>query len=249
MKILVPIKRVLDPYMKVKVKSDGSGVDLNGAKMTINPFCEIALEEAIRLKDKGIANEVMVVTVGEQKAKEQLRAALAMGADQAIQVQVEDTLEPLIVAKILVEVVKQQSPHVLIFGKQSIDGGYNQTGQMVATLLGWPQATFISEITHNGDALTSKREVDEGIETLHVKIPAVLTCDLRLNEPRITGLPQIMQAKSKPLEVLDIADLGVDLTPRTERLEVMEPAVRQAGVIVDSVQVLVEKLRHEAKVI
>lgn len=249
MKILVPIKRVLDPYMKVKVKSDGSGVDLNGAKMTINPFCEIALEEALRLKEKGIANDVIVVTVGEQKSKDQLRAALAMGADQAIQVQVEDTPEPLIVAKILTAIVKKESPHILIFGKQSIDGGHNQTGQMVATLLGWPQATFISEVELNGDALSSKREVDEGLETTHVKIPAVLTCDLRLNEPRMTSLPQIMKAKSKPLEVISMDDLGIDLTPHTKRLKIMEPHRRQAGVIVDSVQVLVEKLRNEAKVI
>ena len=249
MKILVPIKRVLDPYMQVRVKLDGSGVDLSGAKMAINPFCEIAVEEAIRLKQQGIATEIIVVSVGDTKCQEQLRSALAMGADRAIQVQSDTELEPLACAKVLAQVVKQISPHLVIFGKQTIDGGNNQTGQMVATLLGWAQSTFISSVTVNGNALKTTREVDEGIETTHVKIPAVLTCDLRLNVPRFTSLPQIMQAKSKPLDTIAISDLGVDISPRTQVLKITAPPQRSAGIKVHSVSELLEKLKTEAKVL
>lgn len=249
MKILVPIKRVLDPYMRVKVKLDGTGVDINGAKMAINPFCEIALEEAIRLKEKGIATEIIAVSVGDEKSEEQLRSALAMGADRAVLVQTDESLEPLALAKTLVAVVKHHSPHLVICGKQTIDGGHSQTGQMMSALLGWSQATFISSVECTDNALKTTREVDEGIETLHVKIPAVLTCDLRLNEPRYTGLPQMMMAKSKPLDTIDISTLGVDTTKRTHTIKIMEPPQRQAGVKVDSVQELVAKLRNEAKVL
>ena len=249
MKILVPIKRVLDPYMKVRVKLDGSGVDLNGVKMSMNPFCEIAMEQAIRLKEKGTATEVIAVTAGGEKCQQQLRAGLAMGADTAIHIHTDTELEPLALAKALVQVVKQVSPHLVIFGKQTIDGGNSQTGAMVATLLGWPQSTFISSVEVVDNTLKTTREVDEGIETTLVKIPAVLTCDLRLNEPRFTSLPQIMKAKSKPLQVIPIAELGVDTTPRTQTLHIAEPPKRSAGVKVDTVAALMEKLKHEAKVL
>ncbi len=247
MKILVPIKRVLDPYMKVRVKLDGTGVDLNGVKMSMNPFCEIAMEEAIRLKEKGIATEIIAVTVGDDKCQEQLRAGLAMGADTAIHVQTDKELEPLALAKVLVQVVKKVSPHLVIFGKQTIDGGNSQTGPMVATLLGWPQSTFISSVEVGNNALKTTREVDAGIETIHVRIPAVLTCDLRLNTPRFTSLPQIMKAKSKPLETLLVADLGVDIAPRTQVINITEPPKRTAGIKVDTVAQLIEKLTTEAK--
>lgn len=249
MKIIVPIKRVLDPYVQVQVKLDGSGVDLNGAKMSINPFCEIAVEQAIRLREQGLASQVIVVSVGGDKCQEQLRSALAMGADSAIHVNAPDTLESLAIAKTLVAVVKQHNPHMLIFGKQTIDGGNNQTGQMVATLLGWSQSTFVSSITPNDGYLTTTREVDEGIETIHIKVPCVLTCDLRLNTPRFTGLPQMMQAKKKPLDVIAIADFGIDTTPRTEILSVNEPKQRSVGIRVDSVSDLIDKLKNEAKVL
>lgn len=249
MKIIVPIKRVLDPYVQVQVKLDGSGVNLDGAKMSINPFCEIAVEQAIRMREQGLASEVVVVSVGGDKCSEQLRSALAMGADSAIHVHAPDDLEPLSIAKSLVAIVKQHNPHMLIFGKQTTDGGNNQTGQMVATLLGWGQATFISSITPNDGYITTTREVDEGIETTHIKIPCVLTCDLRLNDPRFTGLPQMMQAKNKPLDTITIADLGIDTTPRTKILSVTAPKPRTAGVKVENVAELIDKLKNEAKVL
>ena len=249
MKILVPVKRVIDAYVSIRVKSDGSGVDTDNVKMSLNPFCEIALEEAIRLKESGTASEVVLVSVGSPSIDTVIRSGLAMGADRAIRVDADDNLEPLAIAKLLKVVVEQEEAGMVIAGKQSIDGDNNQTGQMLAALLGWPQATFASEVIVDGSDLKVTREVDGGLETISLSLPAVITSDLRLNEPRYPTLPNIMKAKKKPLDVIALADTGVDVTNRQTVLSVMPPEERSAGVIVGSVDELVEKLKNEAKVI
>jgi electron transfer flavoprotein beta subunit len=243
MKILVPVKRVIDYNVKPRVKADGSGVDLANVKMSMNPFDEIAVEEALRLKEKGAATEVVVVSIGPAKATETLRTGLAMGADRAILVQTDDEVEPLAVAKILKAIAEAEQPGLVILGKQAIDDDSNQTGQMLAALMGRPQGTFAGEVTVEGDSVTVKREVDAGIETVKLKLPAIVTTDLRLNEPRYASLPNIMKAKSKPLDTKTPADFGVDTAPRLKTLKVVEPAVRQAGVKVADVDELVGKLK------
>ncbi len=249
MKALVCVKRVLDPQVKARVKSDGSGVDLANAKMTMNPFCENALEEALRLREAGTVEEIVVVSVGGGKTEETLRHGLAMGGDRAIQVVTEDSLEPLAIAKVLKHIVEQESPGVVLFGKQAIDSDANQTAQMTAALLGWSQATFASELKIEGDTATVTREVDAGLETISVKMPAVVSADLRLNEPRYVKLPDVMKAKRKPLDKIELDSLGIDTANRLTTLNVVEPEGRQAGIVVGSVGELVEKLRNEAKVI
>jgi electron transfer flavoprotein beta subunit len=243
MKVLVPVKRVLDYNVKPRVKADGSGVDLANVKMSMNPFDEIAVEEAIRLKEKGAVTEIVVVSIGEPKAQDTLRTALAMGADRAILVTSDTKVEPLGVAKLLAKIVKEEQPQLVILGKQAIDDDNNQTGQMLAGLLGWGQGTFASKVELAGDAVTVTREVDGGLETDTFKLPAIVTTDLRLNEPRYASLPNIMKAKSKPLATRTAADLGVDVTPRLTTVSVAEPAKRQAGVKVADVDALVDKLK------
>ncbi|MCW2338932.1 electron transfer flavoprotein beta subunit [Sphingobium sp. B2D3A] len=243
MKILVPVKRVLDYNLKPRVKADGSGVDLANVKLSMNPFDEIAVEEAIRLKEKGVASEIVAVSIGEAKAQETLRTALAMGADRAILITHEGVAEPLAVAKLLKAIVDEEQPGLVILGKQAIDDDSNQTGQMLAALLGWAQGTFASKVEVSGDTANVTREVDGGLETVALKLPAIVTTDLRLNEPRYASLPNIMKAKSKPLAQKTPADYGVDMTPRLTTLTVTEPAKRQAGVKVNSVDELVEKLK------
>jgi electron transfer flavoprotein beta subunit len=244
MKILVPVKRVIDYNVKPRVKSDGTGVDLANVKMSMNPFDEIAVEEAIRLKEKGVATEIVAVSVGPQKAQETLRTALAMGADRAILVQTDDEVEPLAVAKILKGIADEEQPGLVILGKQAIDDDSNQTGQMLAALLGRPQGTFASEVTVEGDSVTVKREVDGGLETVKLSLPAIVTTDLRLNEPRYASLPNIMKAKSKPLATKTPADYGVDTAPRLKTLKVSEPPVRSAGIKVPDVDTLVAKIKE-----
>jgi electron transfer flavoprotein beta subunit len=244
MKIIVPVKRVIDYNVKPRVKTDGTGVDLANVKMSMNPFDEIAVEEAIRLKEKGVATEIVAVSVGPQKAQETLRTALAMGADRAILVQTDDEVEPLAVAKILKAIVAEEQPGLVILGKQAIDDDSNQTGQMLAALLGRPQGTFASAVTVEGDSVTVTREVDGGLETVKLALPAIVTTDLRLNEPRYASLPNIMKAKSKPLAAKTPADYGVDTTPRLKTLKVGEPPVRQAGIKVADVDALVAKLKE-----
>ena len=243
MKILVPVKRVIDYNVRPRVKADGSGVDLANVKMSMNPFDEIAVEEAIRLKEKGAATEIVAVSIGPAKAQETLRTALAMGADRAILVQTDDEVEPLAVAKILKGVVEEEQPGMVLMGKQAIDDDSNQTGQMLAALLGRPQGTFASKVDVEGDHVTVTREVDGGLETVRLALPAVVTTDLRLNEPRYASLPNIMKAKSKPLANKTPADYGVDTAPRLKVTHVAEPPVRQAGEKVGSVDELVEKLK------
>jgi electron transfer flavoprotein beta subunit len=243
MKLLVAVKRVIDYNVKPRVKMDGSGVDLANVKMSMNPFDEIAVEEAIRLKEKGAATEIVVVSIGPAKAQETLRTALAMGADRAILVQTEEEVEPLAVAKILKGIAGEENPDLIILGKQAIDDDSNQTGQMLAALLGWPQGTFASKVEPIGNNLNVTREVDGGLETVALSTPAVVTTDLRLNEPRYASLPNIMKAKSKPLAVKSPGDYGVDVAPRLETLKVNEPPKRQAGIKVDSVDELVGKLK------
>ena len=249
MKILVPIKRVVDYNVKVRPKADESGVDLNNVKMAINPFCEIAVEEAVRLKEAGSATEIIAVTVGAENAQEQLRTALALGADRAILVETDLEVEPLGISKVLKAVVEKESPNLIIMGKQAIDGDNNQTGQMLAALMNYPQATFASELKIEGEKAVVTREVDGGLQTISINLPAVVTSDLRLNEPRYASLPNIMKAKQKPLEVIKSDDLGVDLNPRISTLKVSPPPEREAGIIVESVDQLVEKLKNEARVI
>ncbi len=244
MKIIVPVKRVIDYNVKPRVKSDGTGVDLANVKMSMNPFDEIAVEEAIRLKEKGVATEIIAVSVGPAKAQETLRTALAMGADRAILVTVEEDVEPLAVAKILKGIADEEAPGLVILGKQAIDDDCNQTGQMLAALMGRPQGTFASEVTVDGDSVTVKREVDGGLETVKLAMPAIVTTDLRLNEPRYASLPNIMKAKSKPLANKTPADYGVDVAPRLKTLKVAEPPVRQAGIKVADVDALVAKLKE-----
>ena len=242
MKILVPVKRVVDYNVKIRVKSDQTGVDLANVKMSMNPFDEIAVEEAVRLKEKGAATEVVVVTVGPAQAQDTLRTALAVGADRAILVKAEGRIEPLAVAKILKGVVEAESPGLVILGKQAIDDDCNQTGQMLAALLGWPQGTFASKIATGDDKVEVTREIDGGLQTVALKLPAVVTTDLRLNEPRYASLPNIMKAKKKPLDEKSPGDYGVDVTPRLEVLKVTEPPVRKGGGKVASVAELVQKL-------
>jgi electron transfer flavoprotein beta subunit len=243
MKILVPVKRVIDYNVKPRVKADGTGVDLTNVKMSMNPFDEIAVEEALRLKEKGVATEVIAVSVGPAKAQETLRTALAMGADRAILVQTDDEVEPLAVAKILKGVADAETPGLVILGKQAIDDDSNQTGQMLAALMGRPQGTFANEVTVDGDHVTVKREIDGGLETVKLAMPAIVTTDLRLNQPRYASLPNIMKAKSKPLDTKTPADFGVDTAPRLKTLKVSEPPVRQAGIKVADVDELVAKLK------
>ena len=249
MRVLVPIKRVVDFNVKIRLKPDGSGVDLANVKMSMNPFDEIAIEEAIRLREAKVATEVVAVSIGPQKAQETLRTALAMGADRAILVKTEVAIEPLTVAKILAHIAGQEKPEIIILGKQAIDDDANQTGQMLAGLLDWPQGTFASKIAPADGQLRVTREVDGGLQTVLLKLPAVLTTDLRLNEPRYASLPNIMKAKSKPLAEIDAATLGIDLEPRIKIVKTQEPGARKAGVKVASVAELVAKLRDEAGVI
>ncbi|MGB0126962.1 MAG: electron transfer flavoprotein subunit beta/FixA family protein [Rhodocyclaceae bacterium] len=249
MKILVPVKRVLDYNVKARVKSDGSGVDLANVKMSMNPFDEIAVEEAVRLKEAGVATEVVALSCGVTACQETLRTALALGADRAILVETDAELQPLAVAKLVKAIADKEQPQLILCGKQAIDDDSNQTGQMTAALLGWAQATFASKVVIADGAATVTREVDGGLETLKVKLPAVVTTDLRLNEPRYATLPNIMKAKKKPLETLKPEALGVDVAPRLTTLKVAEPPQRKAGVRVSDVAQLVEKLKNEAKVI
>ncbi|MBM3595501.1 MAG: electron transfer flavoprotein subunit beta/FixA family protein [Alphaproteobacteria bacterium] len=243
MKILVPVKRVIDYNVKPRVKSDGTGVDLANVKMSMNPFDEISVEEAIRLKESGRAEEIVAVSIGPAKAQETLRTALAMGADRAILVETDDEVEPLAVAKILKAIADEEQPGLVILGKQAIDDDSNQTGQMLAALLGRPQGTFANEVTIEGDSVTVKREVDGGLETVKLSLPAVITTDLRLNEPRYASLPNIMKAKKKPLDVKTPGDYGVDIAPRLKTHKVAEPPVRQAGIKVADIDELVAKLK------
>lgn len=249
MKILVTAKRVVDYNVNIRVLADQSGVDLNNVKMSVNPFDEIAIEEAVRLKEAGKAEEVIVVSVGVSQCQEQLRTALALGADRGILVETDEALQPLGIAKALKAVIDKEAPGLIITGKQAIDGDNSQTGQMLAALAGLAQATFASEIDLGEDSATVTREIDGGLETITVKLPAIVTTDLRLNEPRYASLPNIMKAKKKPIDVMTPADLGVDVSPRVKTLKVEPPAERAAGIKVDSVEVLVDKLRNEAKVI
>jgi electron transfer flavoprotein beta subunit len=249
MKVLVPIKRVVDANVKVRVKADGTGVELANVKMAMNPFDEIAVEEAVRLKEAGAATEIVAVSCGLQACQETLRTALALGADRAILVETDAELQPLAVAKLLKAIVGKESPQLVIMGKQAIDDDNNQTGQMLAALLGWPQATFASKVKLEGGGAQVTREVDGGLETVAIKLPAVVTTDLRLNEPRYVTLPNIMKAKKKPLETLKPDALGVDVAPRVVTLKVEEPPKRKAGVKVADAKALVEKLKNEAKVI
>ena len=249
MKVLVPVKRVIDYNVKVRVKADETGVELANVKMSMNPFDEISIEEAIRLKEAGTVEEVVAVSIGVQQCQETIRTALAMGADRGIHVLHDGDLEPLVVAKILKELADKEGPSIIIVGKQAIDDDSNQTGQLLAALLGWGQATFVSKIDIDGENIKATREVDGGLETLTVKIPAVLTTDLRLNEPRYASLPNIMKAKKKPIEQVTPDELGVDPSNRLQVLKVSEPPSREAGVKVSDVGELVDKLRNTAKVI
>ena len=249
MKVLVTAKRVIDPYVKVRVKSDGTGVETANVKMTINPFCEIAVEQAVRMKEAGIVTEIVVVSVGVAQSQETLRTAMAMGADRGILVESAQEIQPLAVAKILKAIVDKEQPRLVIMGKQAIDDDSNQCGQMLAALLGWPQATHISSVTVAADSAQITREIDGGLEKLTVNLPAVVTADLRLNEPRYVTLPNIMKAKKKPLENIKPEVLGVDIAPRLKTLKVQEPSSRSAGVKVADVKELVAKLKNEARVI
>lgn len=249
MKILVPLKRVVDYNVKVRPLPDNSNVDLNNVKMSVNPFCEIALEEAVRIKEAGNAEEVIAVTVGKTESQEQLRTALALGADRAILVETESLLEPLAIAKVITKIVDEEKPDLIILGKQAIDGDNNQTGQMLGALLDYPQATNASEVVLDENSVTVTREIDGGLQTLKLNKPAIVTTDLRLNEPRYASLPNIMKAKKKELTVKNVSELGLDISARTELLSVELPPSRDAGIIVESVDELVDKLKNEAKVI
>ena len=249
MKVLVPVKRVVDANVKVRVKPDNTGVDLTNVKMAVNPFCEIAIEEAVRLKEAGTATEVVAVAVGTSVCQEQLRTCLALGADRAVLIETDEEVQPLGVAKALKALQDQENAELVIFGKQSIDGDNSQTGQMFAALAGMPQATFASVVTPEDGKLSVTREIDGGLQTISVSLPAVVTTDLRLNEPRYASLPNIMKAKKKPLDTMSTADLGVDVTPSVEVLSVEPPAERQAGIKVETVDELVDKFKNEVKVI
>ena len=249
MKILVPIKRVVDYNVKIKVKSDNSGVDLENVKMSMNPFDEIAVEEAVRLKEKKICNEITAISIGSAKSEETLRTALAVGADNGILVETEEDIQPLEVAKILKEVIKKNSPDLVLMGKQAIDDDSNQTGQMLSALLGWPQGTFASKLEINGKKINVTREIDGGLETLSMELPAIVTTDLRLNEPRYASLPNIMKAKQKPIEKITPSDLNIEIKQRLKTLKVTEPPKKESGIKIDSVQELISKLHDEEKVI
>jgi electron transfer flavoprotein beta subunit len=249
MKVLVAVKRVVDYNVKVRAKSDGSDVELNNVKMAINPFCEIAVEEAVRLREAGTATEVIAVTVGDKSCQEQIRTALALGADRGIQVDTENGLEPLVVAKLLKAVVDKEQPQLVILGKQSIDGDNNQTGQMLGALANMGQGTFASEVVVDGDKVRVTREIDGGMQTVSLNLPAIVTTDLRLNEPRYASLPNIMKAKKKQMDVYSPEDLGVSVTSHVTQVKVEPPAERKAGIKVDDVDQLVDKLKNEAKVI
>ena len=249
MKILVPVKRVVDYNVKIRAKSDESGPDLSNAKMAINPFCEIAMEEAVRLKEAGKAEEVVAVSVGDSASQEQLRTCLALGADRAILVETDQSVEPLGVAKALKEVFSKENPDLIILGKQAIDGDSNQTGQMLAAMLDLAQGTFASEVNVQDGKVEVTREVDGGLQTVSLNLPAIITTDLRLNEPRYASLPNIMKAKKKPIEQINASDLGVETKPRIDQIKVEEPPKRKAGIKVASVEELVQKLKNEAKVI
>ncbi|AMO68495.1 MULTISPECIES: electron transfer flavoprotein subunit beta/FixA family protein [Zhongshania] len=249
MKVLVAVKRVVDYNVKVRPKSDGTGVDLNNVKMAINPFCEIAIEEAVRLKEKGVVTEIVAVSIGAKVSQEQIRTALALGADRGILVETDVEVQPLAIAKLLKAVCDKEQPQMVILGKQAIDGDNNQTGQMLAALTGMSQGTFASEVVVEGDSVTVTREVDSGSQVVKLSLPAVITTDLRLNEPRYASLPNIMKAKKKPMDVMTPEELGVEVTPRVTTLKVEPPAERKAGIKVADVAELVEKLKNEAKVI
>tara|TARA_B100000073_G_scaffold346770_1_gene359051 strand:- start:65 stop:817 length:753 start_codon:yes stop_codon:yes gene_type:complete len=249
MKILVPIKRVVDYNVKVRPLSDNSNVDLNNVKMAVNPFCEIALEEAVRLKESGKATEVVAISVGKTDSQEQLRTALALGADRATLIETDSILEPLAISKVLQKVVEDEKPDLIILGKQAIDGDNNQTGQMLAAMLDYPQATNASELILDDSSVKVTREIDGGLQTLELTIPAIITTDLRLNEPRYASLPNIMKAKKKELNIIPASDLGIDINSRTELLSVELPPSREAGIMVETVDELVSKLKDEAKVI
>jgi len=249
MKVLVPVKRVIDYNVKIRVKADKTGVETNNVKMSMNPFDEISVEEAIRMKESGAVEEIIIVSIGVQQCQETIRTALAMGADRGIHVKSDEDLEPLAIAKILKHLVEKESPELVILGKQAIDDDSNQTGQMLAALLGWSQGTYASKIELTGDKAKITREVDSGLENIEVNLPTILTVDLRLNEPRYASLPNIMKAKKKTIDELTTDQLDVDTKPRLQTLLVEEPPIRQAGVIVDSVAALVDKLKNEARVI
>lgn len=249
MKILVPVKRVIDAYVSIRVKADQSGVETANVKMSMNPFCEIAIEEAVRMKEAGKAEEIIVVSVGPANVQETMRTAMAMGADRGIHINTDEIIEPLVMAKLLKAIVDKEKPGLVLTGKQAIDGENNQTGQMLAALLNWPQGTFASKIELEGDSATVTREIDGGLETLKLKMPCVVTTDLRLNEPRYAALPNIMKAKKKPLDTVTPADLGVTIAHQIKTLKVTEPPKRKAGIKVANVAELVSKLKNEAKVI
>ena len=249
MKILVPVKRVVDYNVKIKVKSDNSGVDLENTKMSMNPFDEIAVEEAVRLKEKKICDEIIAISIGSAKSEETLRTALAVGADKGILIETEEDVQPLEVAKILKEIIKKNNPDLVLMGKQAIDDDSNQTGQMLAALLSWPQGTFTSKLEINGKKINVTREIDGGLETLSMELPAIVTTDLRLNEPRYASLPNIMKAKQKPIEKITPGDLNIEIKQRLKTLKVTEPPKKEAGIKVDSVQELISKLHEKEKVI
>ena len=249
MKILVAVKRVIDYNVQIRVKEDGSGVVTDNVKMSTNPPDDNAIEEAVKIKEAGKATEIVAITVGEDKAQETVRKALAVGADKGIHVKTEGVLEPLAVSKIIQKIVEKEKPDLVFMGKQAIDDDCNQTGQMLSALLNWPQATFASNIEVKDNSLEVTREIDEGLETVEINIPAIVTCDLRLNEPRYASLPNIMKAKKKPIEEINVTDLGIDITPRVQQLKVEEPPKRKAGIKVANVAELVQKLKNEAKVI
>jgi len=249
MKILVAVKRVIDYNVQIRVKEDGSGIVTDNVKMSTNPPDDNAIEEAVKIKEAGKATEIVAITVGEEKAQETVRKALAVGADKGIHVKTEGVLEPLAVSKIIQKIVEKEKPDLVFMGKQAIDDDCNQTGQMLSALLNWPQATFASNIEVKDNSLEVTREIDEGLETVEINIPAIVTCDLRLNEPRYASLPNIMKAKKKPIEEINVSDLGIDITPRVQQLKVEEPPKRKAGIKVANVAELVQKLKNEAKVI
>ena len=249
MKILVAVKRVIDYNVQIRVREDGSGVNTDNVKMSTNPPDDNAIEEAVKLKESGKAKEIVAVTIGEEKAQETVRKALAVGADRGIHIKSENYIEPLGIAKILKKIVEKEKPDIVFLGKQAIDDDCNQTGQMLAGLLGWPQGTFASKIHHKDKIIEVTREVDEGLETIEINLPAIITCDLRLNEPRFASLPNIMKAKKKPIEQLNVKDFGVDITNRIQQTKVEEPPKRKGGIKVSSVAELVSKLKNEAKVI
>ena len=249
MKILVAVKRVIDYNVQIRVKEDGSGVVTDNVKMSTNPPDDNAIEEAVKIKEAGKATEIVAITVGKEKSQETVRKALAVGADKGIHVKTEGVLEPLAVSKIIQKIVEKEKPDLVFMGKQAIDDDCNQTGQMLSALLNWPQATFASKIEVKDNSLEVTREIDEGLETVEINIPAIVTCDLRLNEPRYASLPNIMKAKKKPIEEINVSDLGIDITPRVQQLKVEEPPKRKAGIKVANVAELVQKLKNEAKVI